>query len=68
MELKGFKEKNVAELEVKIEDLRGKLNELMSNKDAYDYKDILNVSVELDKLIYNYYLLINNGNKKKSTK
>ena len=48
----------MAELEVKIEDLRGKLNELMSNKDAYDYKDILNVSVELDKLIYVYYALI----------
>ena len=54
MELEEIKEKNVAELEVKIEKLREKLNELMGNREAYDYKDILDVSVELDKLIYVY--------------
>lgn len=44
----------MVELEVKIEKLRGKLNELMVNREAYKYEDILNVSVELDKLIYVY--------------
>lgn len=58
MEWKGFKEKNMGELEVKIEKLRDKLNKLMGNREAYDYKDILNVSVKLDKLIYEYYALI----------
>lgn len=48
----------MGELEVKIEKLREKLNELMGNREAYDYKDILNVSVKLDKLIYEYYALI----------
>lgn len=53
----------MAELEVKIEKLREKLNELMGDRDAYDYKDILNVSIKLDKLIYKYYILINYENK-----
>lgn len=54
MGLEELKEKIVAELEAKIEKLRGKLNELMGNRDAHKYEDILNVSVELDKLIYVY--------------
>lgn len=54
MELEEFKEKNMGELEVKIEKLREKLNELIGNREAYKYEDILNVSVELDKLIYVY--------------
>lgn len=57
----------MVELEAKIEKLREKLNELMGNRDAHDYRDILNVSVKLDKLIYEYYILINYGNKKKGT-
>ena len=54
MEWKGFKEKNMGELEVKIEKLREKLNKLMGNREAHKYEDILNISVELDKLIYVY--------------
>ena len=54
----------MAELEIKIEKLREKLNEFMGNRDAYDYNDILNISVKLDELIYNYYILINNENGK----
>lgn len=57
----------MVELEVKIEELRGNLNELMGNREAYKYDDILDVSVKLDKLIYEYYILINCGNKKKGT-
>lgn len=54
----------MAELEVKIEKLREKLNELMENMEAYEYNDILAVSVMLDKLIYEYYMLIKNKNRK----
>lgn len=54
----------MAELEEKIENLREELNELMDNRDRYDYNEILNISVKLDKLIYNYYILINNENGK----
>ncbi len=57
----------MAELEMKIEKLREKLNEFMGNREDYKYEDILDVSVELDKLIYYYYTLINNENKKKCT-
>lgn len=57
----------MGELELKIEKLRQKLNELMGNREAYKYEDILNISMELDKLIYYYYTLINNENKKKCT-
>lgn len=52
---------------MKIEKLREKLNEFMGNREDYKYEDILDVSVELDKLIYYYYTLINNENKKKCT-
>lgn len=65
MEFKKFKEKNVAELEAKIEKLREKLNQFMDNREVHKYEDILDVSVELDRLIYEYYMLINYGNKKK---
>ena len=44
----------MGELEVKIEKLREKLNKLMGNREAHKYEDILNISVELDKLIYVY--------------
>lgn len=44
----------MGELEIKIEKLREKLNEFMENREAHKYDDILNVSVELDKLIYVY--------------
>lgn len=57
----------MGELEVKIEKLREKLNELMGNREAHKYEDILDVSVKLDKLINQYYMLINCGNKKKGT-
>ena len=57
----------MAELEIRIEKLREKLNEFMVNREAYDYNDILSLSIELDKLIYYYYTLINNENKKKCT-
>lgn len=52
------------ELEVKIETLREKLNKLMGNREVYKYEDILNISIKLDKLIYEYYMLIKNKNRK----
>ena len=39
-------------------------NKLMGNKEAHKYEDILDVSVELDNLIYEYYILMNYWNKK----
>lgn len=52
------------ELELKIETLREKLNKLMGNREVYKYEDILNISIKLDKLIYEYYMLIKNKNRK----
>lgn len=52
---------------MKIEKLREKLNGLMGNKEDHEYKYILDVSVELDKLINEYYILINYENNKKCT-
>ena len=57
----------MVELEMKIEKLREKLNGLMGNKEDHEYKYILDVSVELDKLINEYYILINYENNKKCT-
>lgn len=49
----------MGELDIKIEKLREELNELMENREVNDYNEILSLSIELDKLIYCYYKLIN---------
>ena len=46
---------NYLDLENNIECLRERLNELMKHNYIDNYEDVLQVSVELDKLIYCYY-------------
>lgn len=46
---------NYLDLENNIECLRERLNELMKYNYTDNYEDVLQVSVELDKLIYCYY-------------
>jgi len=46
---------NYLELENNIEYLKERLNELMKHNYTDNYEDVLQVSVELDKLIYCYY-------------
>ena len=60
------KEFEITDLNMKIEEMREKLNELMAHNYIENYEEVLQVSTKLDKLIYNYcklefnYLIENN--------
>lgn len=42
------------EIEKRMEELREHLNKLVDNTDNYDVEKILNISQEMDKVIYEY--------------
>lgn len=57
----------MADLEIKMEKIRGELNELMKNREDCNYNEILDISIKLDKLIYKYYISLNTENRRKCT-
>lgn len=46
----------MSDLEININNLREKLNNMMKNREHENYSDILKLSVQLDKLINRFYL------------
>lgn len=48
--------RKMSDLEININNLREKLNNMMKNREHENYSDILKLSVQLDKLINRFYL------------